>query len=46
MVNTEIFAQAALFGMTIKEVRVSHFPRGTANRLAARLRLSRKPFGS
>ena len=27
MVNTEIFAQASKFGMTVKEVRVSHFPR-------------------
>jgi glycosyltransferase involved in cell wall biosynthesis len=27
MVNTEIFAQAARFGMTVKEVRVNHFPR-------------------
>src|SRR6266487_6620146 len=27
MVNTEIFAQASRFGMTVKEVRVSHFPR-------------------
>src|SRR5437762_2486777 len=27
MVNTEIFAQASKFGMTVKEMRVSHFPR-------------------
>ena len=27
MVNTEIFVQASKFGMTVKEVRVSHFPR-------------------
>src|SRR5438094_1471033 len=27
MVNTEIFAQVFRFGMTVKEVRVSHFPR-------------------
>ena len=27
MVNTEIFAQASKFRMTVKEVRVSHFPR-------------------
>jgi glycosyltransferase involved in cell wall biosynthesis len=27
MVNTEIFSQASRFGMTVKEVRVSHFPR-------------------
>jgi glycosyltransferase involved in cell wall biosynthesis len=27
MVNTEIFAQASRFGMTVKEVPVSHFPR-------------------
>lgn len=27
MVNTEIFAQASAFGMTVKEVPVSHFPR-------------------
>jgi hypothetical protein len=27
MVNTEIFAQVSRFGMTVKEVRVSHFPR-------------------
>jgi len=27
MVNTEIFAQVSRFGMTVKEVPVSHFPR-------------------
>jgi hypothetical protein len=27
MVNTEMFAQACAFGMTVKEVPVSHFPR-------------------
>jgi hypothetical protein len=27
MVNAEIFAQASAFGMTVKEVPVSHFPR-------------------
>jgi hypothetical protein len=27
MVNTEIFAQVARFGMTVKEMRVSHYPR-------------------
>jgi hypothetical protein len=27
MVNTEIFAQASAFGMTVKKVPVSHFPR-------------------
>jgi hypothetical protein len=27
MVNTEIFAQASAFGMTVKELPVSHFPR-------------------
>jgi len=27
MVNTEIFAQASRFGMTVKEVQVKHFPR-------------------
>jgi hypothetical protein len=27
MVNTEIFAQASAFGMTVREVPVSHFPR-------------------
>jgi glycosyltransferase involved in cell wall biosynthesis len=27
MVNTEIFAQVSRFGMTVKEMRVSHFPR-------------------
>jgi glycosyltransferase involved in cell wall biosynthesis len=27
MVNTEIFAQVSRFGMTVKEARVSHFPR-------------------
>jgi len=27
MVNTEMFAQASAFGMTVKEVPVSHFPR-------------------
>ena len=27
MVNTEIFSQASGFGMTVKKVPVSHFPR-------------------
>src|SRR2546430_15331360 len=27
MVNTEIFAQVSRFGMTVKEIPVSHFPR-------------------
>jgi hypothetical protein len=27
IVNTEIFAQVSKFGMTVKEVPVSHFPR-------------------
>jgi len=46
MVNTEIFAQASKFRMTVKEVRVSHFPRRHGKPTGSNFGLSAKPFGS
>jgi glycosyltransferase involved in cell wall biosynthesis len=44
MVNTEIFAQAARFGMTIKELRVNHFPRRHGKSTGGNLSVIRKAF--
>ena len=44
MVNTEIFAQAARFGMTVKEVRVNHFPRRHGKSTGGNLAVIRKAF--
>jgi glycosyltransferase involved in cell wall biosynthesis len=44
MVNTEIFAQAARFGMTVKEVRVNHFPRRHGKSTGGNVAVIRKAF--
>ena len=44
MVNTEILAQANAFGMTIHEVRVSHYPRQFGTPSGANLRVIIKAF--
>jgi glycosyltransferase involved in cell wall biosynthesis len=44
MVNTEIFAQAARFGMTVKEVRVNHFPRRHGKSTGGNIAVIRKAF--
>ncbi len=44
MVNTEIFAQAARFGMTVKEVRVNHFPRRHGKPTGGNIAVIRKAF--
>lgn len=44
MVNTEILAQANAFGMSIHEVRVSHYPRQFGKSSGANLRVILKAF--
>jgi glycosyltransferase involved in cell wall biosynthesis len=44
MVNTEIFAQAARFGMTVKEVQVNHFPRRHGKSTGGNIAVIRKAF--
>jgi glycosyltransferase involved in cell wall biosynthesis len=44
MVNTEIFAQASKFGMTVKEVRVNHFPRRHGKSTGGNIAVIRKAF--
>src|SRR6266516_6458857 len=44
MVNTEIFAQAARFGMTVKQVRVNHFPRRHGKSTGGNVAVIRKAF--
>lgn len=44
MVNTEILAQANAFGMSIHEVRVSHYPRQFGKPSGANLRVILKAF--
>ena len=44
MVNTEIFAQASAFGMTVKEVPVSHFPRRHGEPTGANIAVISKAF--
>src|SRR5882762_11571560 len=44
MVNTEIFAQASRFGMTVKEVRVSHFPRRYGKPTGSKVAVIMKAF--
>ena len=44
MVNTEIFAQASRFGMTVKEVRVNHFPRRHGKPTGGNIAVIRKAF--
>ncbi len=44
MVNTEIFAQASRFGMTVKEVPVSHFPRRHGKSTGGNVAVIRKAF--
>ena len=44
MVNTEIFAQVFRFGMTVKEVRVSHFPRRHGKPTGGNLAVITKAF--
>jgi glycosyltransferase involved in cell wall biosynthesis len=44
MVNTEIFAQAARFGMTVKELRVNHFPRRHGKPTGGNVAVIRKAF--
>jgi glycosyltransferase involved in cell wall biosynthesis len=44
MVNTEIFAQASMFGMTVKEVRVSHFPRRHGKPTGSKVAVIMKAF--
>lgn len=44
MVNTEILAQANAFGMSIHEVRVSHYPRQFGTPSGANLRVIAKAF--
>jgi glycosyltransferase involved in cell wall biosynthesis len=44
MVNTEIFAQASMFGMTVKEVRVNHFPRRHGKSTGGNVAVIRKAF--
>src|SRR4030095_11116801 len=44
MVNTEIFAQVSRFGMTVKEVRVNHFPRRHGKSTGGNIAVIRKAF--
>ena len=44
MVNTEIFVQASKFGMTVKEVRVSHFPRRHGKPTGSKVAVISKAF--
>jgi glycosyltransferase involved in cell wall biosynthesis len=44
MVNTEILAQAARFGMRIREVEVTHYPRTAGRATGARLSVIIKAF--
>ena len=44
MVNTEILAQAAHFGMKIHEIEVSHYPRAHGQPTGAKLRVIVKAF--
>jgi glycosyltransferase involved in cell wall biosynthesis len=44
MVNTEILAQAMSFGMKIREVKVSHYPRRYGKSSGANLRVIAKAF--
>ncbi len=44
MVNTEIFAQASKFRMTVKEVRVSHFPRRHGQPTGSKVAVISKAF--
>lgn len=44
MVNTEILAQAMKFGVRLKEVEVSHFPRRFGNPTGANIRVILKAF--
>src|SRR5437867_1933845 len=44
MVNTEIFAQASRFGMTVKQVRVSHFPRRHGKPTGSKVAVISKAF--
>ena len=46
MVNTEIFAQASKFGMTVKEVPVNHFPRRHGKPTGGNVAVIVKHFGS
>ena len=44
MVNTEIFAQAFKFGMTVKQMPVSHFPRRQGKSTGGSVAVIRKAF--
>lgn len=44
LINTEIFAQAARLGLTVKEVPVRHFPREFGQQTGAGLRVILKAF--
>jgi glycosyltransferase involved in cell wall biosynthesis len=44
MVNTEIFAQASKFGMTVREVRVNHFPRRHGKSTGGNIAVIHKAF--
>jgi glycosyltransferase involved in cell wall biosynthesis len=44
MVNTEIFAQASMFGMTVKEVPVNHFPRRHGKPTGGKIKVIGKAF--
>src|SRR5438445_7978196 len=44
MVNTEMFAQACAFGMTVKEVPVSHFPRRAGEQTGDNVAVISKAF--
>src|SRR5438552_17157932 len=44
MVNTEIFAQASRFGMTVKQVPVSHFPRRHGKPTGSKVAVISKAF--
>jgi glycosyltransferase involved in cell wall biosynthesis len=44
MVNTEIFAQASMFEMTVKEVAVNHFPRRHGKPTGGKIRVIGKAF--
>jgi glycosyltransferase involved in cell wall biosynthesis len=44
MVNTEIFAQASMLGMTVKEVPVNHFPRRHGKPTGGKIKVIGKAF--
>jgi glycosyltransferase involved in cell wall biosynthesis len=44
MVNTEIFAQASMFSMTVKEVPVNHFPRRHGKPTGGKIKVIGKAF--